>query len=111
MLGDFLLELADHLFGELIPGPRTDRGHLGVSIALSVAAIGAELCVYVLVGDPVRGPDWAFRVMVAAMMAGAAAFVLSTVSLIRHREHRRLAALTAAVGAAALFCPLTLMMS
>lgn len=57
MPGGTLLDVAEHLLDGLIPGPGTDRGNLRLSLGSSVAAIGVELCVFVLVGNPVRGPD------------------------------------------------------
>lgn len=108
MLGDNLGELAFSAIGELL-APSTDRGRARLNLIFSVIAISAQIWAFAAVGDPLRGPQWAFGVMMFGLMLAIVALTLSVAYLVRLEDHRVSSGVSAALAAAAFLWPLSLM--
>ena len=108
MLSDILGELASSVLGELL-APSTDRGRTRLNLMISVIAISVQIWAFAAVGDPLRGPQWAFGLMMFGLMLAIVGFPFSVAYLVRLEDHRVSSGVSAALAAAALLWPLSLM--
>ena len=86
-----------------------NRGRARLNLIFSVIAISAQIWAFAAVGDPLRGPQWAFGVMMFGLMLAIVALTLSVAYLVRLEDHRVSSGVSAALAAAAFLWPLSLM--
>ena len=108
MLSGILGELASSVLGDLL-APSTDRGRTRLNLMISVIAVSVQIWAFAAVGDPLRGPQWAFGLMIFGLMLAIVALPLSVAYLVRLEDHRVSSGVSAALAAAALLWPLSLM--
>ena len=108
MLGDVIGEICSWVLGVILPSPSTGRRRVLLQLGFGAAALMLEAWVFVLVDDPLHGPEWAFGLIMLGMLWGLIGFVASVVTLTRVKEHRVLTAVTVLITASAFFWPLSL---
>jgi hypothetical protein len=108
MLGDIFGELGSWLIGDLL-APSTDRGRTWLNLVFSFIAVGAQIGAFSAVGNPLRGPQWAFGLMMLGVFLGIVAFVFSLACLVRLEGHRVRSGVSAALAGVALLWPLSLL--
>lgn len=92
--------LLDGLLGGI--GPSSTRGLLVIATIVGVGVAGASGCLLARGIDPLHGPEWAFGVLVSAVVGAPIALFLSLVVAVREPEQRWIATL-AMIGNAAAF--------
>jgi hypothetical protein len=109
MIGEILGEIVSTAISDLF-APSTDRGRVGVSFVLSIAAAGCELCAFASARNPLQGPDPASGIMIIGVFLAIPALVVSFACFLRVDDHRRLSGTGAVLAGLALLWPLSLLM-
>jgi hypothetical protein len=108
MIADIVFDVLGAVLDGILPCPSGSRGRALLQLVGGSAGLAIEVWAYASVDDWLRGPDWAFRLMMIGMLLGLAGLIASLLNLVQVKDHRTLTAFSPLLGAIAVVWPLSL---
>ena len=107
MLREVIVEFLASLVADGLSERANDRARALLSLAFGSVALALETYAWVSVDDVLRGPDWAFKLMLSGMCIGLVTAIGSTANL-RTSERPMPLVVAAFIGVAAFLWPVSL---